>query len=344
MTREVKELSLLDVNDLKIYYKTPRGISRAVDGVSFSLDQGRSLGLVGESGCGKSTLVKGIIRVLAGNAVIAGGSVHFDGNDMTKMSESRIRQVRWKDLSLVPQAAMDSLNPVYPVIDSFLEILMLKGKLSRREATQRAHELFAMVGLDPKRLRYYPHEFSGGMKQRAMIALALALNPKLVIADEPVTALDVIVQNQVLRVLKNLKKKLGLTLLMITHDIAVVAETCDEVAVMYAGKIVEIGPVSRVLKHAMHPYTMGLANAFPNLKKTEGTLISIEGSPPDLVDPPKGCRFAARCPFQIEACLREEPSLVSVGDRHQAACHRLDETAILQKMAKEVDTWRKIPS
>lgn len=337
-------MSLLEVNDLKIYYKTSRGVSRAVDGVSFTVDQGKSLGLVGESGCGKSTLVKGIIRVLAGNGMIAGGSVRFEGNDLTQMAESNIRQVRWKDLSLIPQAAMDSLNPVYPVIDSFLEILMLKGKLNRAEATQRAHELFAMVGLDTKRLRYYPHEFSGGMKQRAMIALALALNPKLVIADEPVTALDVIVQNQVLRVLKNLKKELGLTLVMITHDISVVAETCDDVAVMYAGKIIEIGPVSRVLKNQAHPYTMGLANAFPNLKKTEGALISIEGSPPDLVDPPKGCRFSARCPFKIEACAHEEPSLVPVGDRHFAACHRLDEIAVLQKMAKEVDTWRKIPS
>ncbi|MGG3494171.1 ABC transporter ATP-binding protein, partial [Brevibacillus choshinensis] len=247
------------------------GISKAVDGVSFTVDQGRSIGLVGESGCGKSTLVKGIIRVLAGNGIIAGGSVRFEGNDLTQMTESSIRNIRWKDLSLIPQAAMDSLNPVYPVIDSFLEILMLKGKLNRAEATKRAHELFTMVGLDTKRLRYYPHEFSGGMKQRAMIALALALNPKLIIADEPVTALDVIVQNQVLRVLKNLKKELGLTLVMITHDISVVAETCDDVAVMYAGKIVEIGPVSRVLKNSTHPYTMGLANAFPNLKKTEGT-------------------------------------------------------------------------
>jgi peptide/nickel transport system ATP-binding protein len=239
---------------------------------------------------------------------------------------------------------MDSLNPVYPVIDSFLEILMLKGKLNRAGATKRAHELFTMVGLDTKRLGYYPHEFSGGMKQRAMIALALALNPKLVIADEPVTALDVIVQNQVLRVLKNLKKELGLTLVMITHDISVVAETCDDVAVMYAGKIIEIGPVSRVLKNSTHPYTMGLANAFPNLKKAEGTLISIEGSPPDLVDPPKGCRFSARCPFTVEACTQEEPLLVPVGENHFAACHRLDEIAVLQEKAKEVATWRKIPS
>ncbi|MED4582451.1 ABC transporter ATP-binding protein [Brevibacillus choshinensis] len=340
----MKSLSLLEVNDLKIYYKTSRGISKAVDGVSFTVDQGRSIGLVGESGCGKSTLVKGIIRVLAGNGIIAGGSVRFEGNDLTQMTESSIRNIRWKDLSLIPQAAMDSLNPVYPVIDSFLEILMLKGKLNRAEATKRAHELFTMVGLDTKRLRYYPHEFSGGMKQRAMIALALALNPKLIIADEPVTALDVIVQNQVLRVLKNLKKELGLTLVMITHDISVVAETCDDVAVMYAGKIVEIGPVSRVLKNSTHPYTMGLANAFPNLKKTEGTLISIEGSPPDLVDPPKGCRFSARCPFKIKVCTQEEPLLVPVGENHFAACHRLDEIAVLQEKAKEVDTWRKIPS
>lgn len=337
-------MSLLEVNDLKIYYNTSRGISKAVDGVSFTVDQGRSIGLVGESGCGKSTLVKGIIRVLAGNGYIAGGSVQFGGNDLTQMPENKIRSVRWKDLSLIPQAAMDSLNPVFPVIDSFLEILMLKGNMNRKEATTRAHELFNMVGLDTKRLRYYPHEFSGGMKQRAMIALALALNPKLIIADEPVTALDVIVQNQVLRVLKNLKKELCLTLVMITHDISVVAETCDDVAVMYAGKIIEIGPVSQVLKNSTHPYTMGLANAFPNLKKTEGTLISIDGSPPDLVDTPKGCRFSARCPFQVEACTQEEPPLVPVGVNHYSACHRLDEIAVLQEKAKEVDTWRKIPS
>jgi peptide/nickel transport system ATP-binding protein len=340
----VSLLSLLEVNDLKIYYKTSRGVSKAVDGVSFQIDQGKSMGLVGESGCGKSTLVKGIIRVLSGNGYIAGGQVFFDGDDLVTMPANKLRSVRWKNLSLVPQAAMDSLNPVYPVIDSFLEVLILKGKLNRKKATVRAHELFKMVGLDIKRLHDYPHEFSGGMKQRAMIALALALNPKLIIADEPVTALDVIVQSQVLRELKKLKNELGLTLVMITHDISVVASTCDDVAVMYAGKIVEIGPVAEVLKNSKHPYTMGLANAFPKLKKTDAALISIEGSPPDLVDPPNGCRFSTRCPFRIESCTKEEPLLVQVGHNHYSACHRLEDVSILREKAREAETWKKIPS
>jgi peptide/nickel transport system ATP-binding protein len=335
-------MALLEVKNLEIYYQTKRGTSKAVDNVSFELEEGKSIGIVGESGCGKSTLVKGIIRVMAKNGSINNGEVLFNGKDLTKLSEQEIRSIRWKELSLIPQAAMDSLNPVYPVLDAFVEILTLKGNMKKNQAVERAKELFEMVGLDPKRLTYYPHEFSGGMKQRAVIALALALNPKLIIADEPVTALDVIVQDQVLKELIRLRKELGISLILITHDISVVAQTCESIAVMYAGKIVEKGLARNVLKNPTHPYTMGLANAFPNLKEPDKPLISIEGSPPDLVDPPTGCRFAERCPFKISKCIQEEPNLVEVESGHFSACHRLAEIDELREKSKEVGTWEKV--
>jgi peptide/nickel transport system ATP-binding protein len=334
-------VTLLNVKNLKIYYKTKKGISKAVDDVSFELKPGESLGVVGESGCGKSTLAKAIIRVMSQNADIAGGELLFQNKDLVKFSDKEMQEVRWKELSLIPQAAMDSLNPVYPVLDSFVEILTLKGGLKKKQAVERAKELFSLVGLDTKRLSYYPHEFSGGMKQRAVIALALALNPKLVIADEPVTALDVIVQSQVLRELIRLKEELGLTLILITHDISVVAQTCESIAVMYAGKIVEKGSAKKVLGNPNHPYTMGLANAFPNLQEPDKPLISIEGSPPDLVEPPIGCRFAERCPFKIGRCETEEPLLTEVEQGHFSACHRLSEIEVLREKSKEVETWQK---
>ncbi|HBN97299.1 MAG TPA: ABC transporter ATP-binding protein [Firmicutes bacterium] len=335
-------MSLLDVRDMRVYYKTKKGIAQAVDGVSFSVEPGQSLGLVGESGCGKSTMVNGIIRVMAKNAFIPSGEVLFDGQDLTLLPEKEMRNVRWRDLSLIPQAAMDSLNPVYPVEDAFTEVLTLKGNMTKKEAHARTVELFTMVGLDPDRLGNFPHEYSGGMKQRAAIALALALEPRLVIADEPVTALDVIVQRQVLNELKRLRSELNLALIMITHDISVVAETCDNIVVMYAGKVVEKGSTQEVLENPLHPYTMGLENAFPDPRQQDKELISIEGSPPDLVNPPSGCRFAPRCPFAMERCLAEEPPYEEVDEEHQhgAACFRLSETLKLQKLAKEVETWQ----
>lgn len=335
-------LTILHVKNLNVHYKTKKGMSRAVDGVSFSLNAGESLGLVGESGCGKSTMANSIIRVMDKNAFIPDGGVFFDDQDLLKLSEKQMRKIRWRDLSFIPQAAMDSLNPVFPVEDAFIEILTLKGGMTRIEARERAVELFNMVGLDPDRMKNYPHEYSGGMKQRAAIALALALEPRLVIADEPVTALDVIVQRQVLDQLKRLRVELDLALIMITHDISVVAETCDKIVVMYAGKVVEQGVTKEVLAHPLHPYTMGLKNAFPDLHHPEKELISIEGSPPDLINPPRGCRFAPRCPFSIERCFEEEPQYEEVikNTQHGAACFRLKETERLQTLAKEGKTWR----
>lgn len=337
-------MALLNVSDLKVYFKTSKGISQAVDGVSFSVDAGQSLGLVGESGCGKSTTVNGIVRVMPKNAFVPGGKVVFNGQNLHELSCSEMQSIRWRELSLIPQAAMDSLNPVYRVEDAFREVLQLKGGMTRRQAHQRAEELFTMVGLDKERLSNFPHEFSGGMKQRVAIALALALNPKLVIADEPVTALDVIVQRQVLNELKRLKDQFNLALIMITHDISVVAETCDHIVVMYAGKVVERGTTRSVLTSPLHPYTMGLENAFPDLRGGKKQLISIEGSPPDLINPPKGCRFAARCPFAVDRCHEEEPVFQETDQigRHGAACFRLEEASHLRNLAKEVGTWQAV--
>ena len=335
-------MALLEVKDLKVHYKTRRGINKAVDGISFQIDEGQSIGLVGESGCGKSTMARAIIRVMSRNAMIAGGEIIFQGDNILEYSERKMRDIRWTEMALVPQAAMDSLNPVYTVENQFREILTKKSQMGGKEAVKRARELFKMVALDGHYLNHYPHEFSGGMKQRAVIALAFSLNPKLLITDEPVTALDVIVQNQVLRELKKLRAKFNVALIMITHDISVVAETCDIIAVMYAGRIVERGPAREVLKQPIHPYTMGLENAFPNLVDPREILISIEGAPPDLVDPPPGCRFAPRCPFRVDRCVEIEPDLIELFPGHFAACHRLDELDMLRAKTTEVDTWRKV--
>lgn len=333
-------MALLAVRDLSIEYTTKRGIARAVEGVSFDLEPGEMMGFVGESGCGKTTTGRALVRVMPKNGRIAQGSATFKGRDLFKLSEAEMRQLRWTEIASIPQSAMDSLNPVYKVGDQIAEILTVRGNVARKAARERVKELFAMVGLDPKRADHYPHEFSGGMKQRAAIAASLALNPSLVIADEPVTALDVIVQHQVLRELKQVQEKLGLSIIMITHDMSVVAQTCSKVMVMYAGKVVEQGPVRNVLKTPLHPYTMGLTNAFPSLHEHQLELINIEGYPPDLVNPPAGCRFAARCPFALERCHVEEPSLQVANDGHQVACHRVDEAPALRLQAKEVRTWQ----
>jgi peptide/nickel transport system ATP-binding protein len=267
--------TLLDVRDLHIHYDTQRGVMKAVDGISFSMERGSHLGLIGESGCGKTTTGRAITRILPRNGRIAAGSIDFKGRDLVQLSDKQMRDVRWRELSMVPQASMDSLNPVYRVGKQLTEVLTLRGGLSRKDARARSEELFSLVGLSADRLENYPHEFSGGMRQRAVIAMALALEPDLVIADEPVTALDVIVQNQVLRTFRELQERLSVSVIMITHDISVVAETCDRVAVMYAGKIVEIADVGPFFKEPVHPYTLGLQNAYPNLKKPDMDLISI---------------------------------------------------------------------
>ena len=333
-------MPLLDVQDLHIHYDTSRGVMKAVEGVSFTLEPGEHLGLIGESGCGKTTTGRSLLRVMPRNGSIPQGKAIFKGRDLMELSEGEMRDLRWRELSIVPQASMDSLNPVYKDGKQIVEILTTRGGMNKQDAQKRAEELFALVGLSADRLNNYPHEFSGGMRQRAVIASALALDPDLIVADEPVTALDVIVQHQVLKTFRELQERLSLAVIMITHDISVVAETCDKVAVMYAGKIVELAEVHAFFDEPVHPYSLGLQNAFPNLREPDRELISIEGFPPDLVNPPKGCRFADRCPFAQARCLEEEPALIDVGPNHKAACHRWEEVELLRAQAREASTWR----
>lgn len=333
-------IPLLAIRDLSIAYEVGAEDLIAVSHATFEVPRGAIVGLVGESGCGKTTMARALTRVIADNARIAGGEMHFDGQDLAALAEPQMNALRWRDISFIPQSAMNSLDPVYRVEYQLLEVLRDRGGLSKRDAKKRAVELFEMVGIDAGRLRDFPHQFSGGMRQRAAIALALALNPKLVVADEPVTALDVIIQRQILDQLQNLQRKLGLSVIIVTHDISVVAYTCDRTVVMYAGKVVEDCDTATLLAEPLHPYTMGLKNAFPDLKSAgRGMLTPIAGSPPDLADPPSGCRFAARCPFVMDKCRAEEPPLVEMPPGHHIACHRADEATTLREQAKQPGTW-----
>jgi peptide/nickel transport system ATP-binding protein len=255
------------------------------------------------------------------------------------MPERERRALRWRRMSFVPQAAMNALDPVQRLRSQMLEVLCDRGAMSRTAAQTRAEALMRLVGLDPRCLSDYPHQFSGGMRQRASIALALALEPALVIADEPVTALDVIVQRQVLDVLRDLQRRLGVAMILVTHDMAVVAYTCDRVAVMYAGQVVESGPVAAVLEAPLHPYTMGLTHAFPDVGDDAVALVPIEGSPPSLLSPPPGCHFAERCPFAQALCRSTAPKLTAVAPDHLVACWRSDEAALLRGRAARPETW-----
>jgi peptide/nickel transport system ATP-binding protein len=331
---------LLAVRDLAVAYAN--GAVHAVDGANLSVKRGGMLGLVGESGCGKTTLARALMGVLPGGARVTRGEAWLDGTDMVALSPQQRRDRLWREVAFVPQTAMSALDPVYRLRDQMREVLCDRGGLSRAAADARAAELFEAVGLPPRRLADYPHQFSGGMRQRAAIAMALALRPKLVIADEPVTALDVIVQRQVLDTFRNLSEQMGLSAIIVTHDISVVAYLCDQVAVMYAGKVVEHGPTAAVLQQPSHPYTMGLMNAFPDLESDEAVLAPIEGAPPPLAAPPPGCRFAPRCPFAEPLCATVPPEPVTLAPEHWAACHRADEAAALRARAREPATWRGV--
>jgi len=296
---------------------------KAVENVSFHVNEGEAFGLAGESGCGKTTLGLSILRILPPGGFIKEGKILFEGKDLVRLDDETLRtEIRWKKISMIFQGAMNALNPVLKIGDQISEAIMIhEPEVSKRQARERTAKLLELVGIDPSRMDNYPHEFSGGMKQRAMIAMALACNPKLVIADEPITALDVVVQAQVMRLLKELSEKLNLSLILITHDLSAMAETCDRVAIMYAGKIVELGDVLQVFKEPLHPYTQGLIAAFPDLYAKKTKLVSIPGQPPDLLNPPPGCRFHVRCKYAMEICKKEEPKLLEVGKDHYVACH-----------------------
>jgi len=295
---------------------------RALEKVSLGLNAGEIVGLAGESGCGKSTVVHSIIRVLPKNATIAGGAIQLNGTDLLPLDAGAVRRLRWREISVVPQSAMDALDPVMRIEDQFFMVAKnADRKLGKKKIRERAAELFERVGLNPARLREYPHQFSGGMKQRVIIALSLFFNPGVVLMDEPVTALDVIVQNQILNLVRDLQRELNMSILLVTHDISVIAKLCRQTVVMYAGKVVETGRTAQVLVSPLHPYTLGLKRSFPNIYERNRKLISIPGAPPSLLHPPPGCLFIERCPFAFDRCRSEEPELREIEPHRFAACH-----------------------
>jgi len=309
------------VKNLETHFDTRSGVVRAVDNVTFSLEKGESLGLAGESGCGKTTTALSIIRLLPHNGRIVGGSIAYDGKDLATLKESDIRRIRWKHISIVFQGAMNALNPVRRVDWQIAEAIALHDHISMDDAAGRVDELLELVGINPARKHDYPHEFSGGMRQRVMIAMALACRPKIIIADEPVTALDVMIQAQILELLSQLKEDLDLSMILISHDLSVIAETCDKVAIMYGGKLAEFGPTADVFKDPQHPYTQGLVRSFPDIYGPRELPPWIPGQPPNLLDPPPGCRFHPRCPMAFDPCNKVDPPLFPIKGSHVASCH-----------------------
>ena len=306
---------LLAVEDLTVHYNTRAGVVRAVDGVSLIVERGQVLGLVGESGCGKSSLALALLRLLPENAQILGGRVVLDGTDIMSLSAEEMRAYRWNRIAMVFQSAMNALDPVYRVGDQIIEALEQHVKSARKDLIKRVHELYELVNLDPGYIQRYPHEYSGGMKQRAIIAMALACDPDLIIADEPTTALDVIVQDHILRELRKIRQELDMSMLYISHDMAVIAEVSDVVAVMYAGKIVEYGDVETVFKRPIHPYTRALMSAFPSVTGEKHELATLAGDLPNPLELPTGCRFHPRCPYATDVCAEQEPPTVRHGDQ-----------------------------
>ena len=320
MTIEETAGPVLQVKDLTMHYQTRQGTVKAVDGISFELARGEVLGLVGESGCGKTSIAVTLMKLLPDNALIIKGQVLLDGQDLMTMDDTTLRKYRWRRISMIFQAAMNSLNPVHRVGDQIIEAIEAHDMAATlKEAQETVDRLFRLVGLDPRLTDRYPHEFSGGMRQRAVIAMALACQPDVIVADEPTTALDVIVQDRILRQIKEIQTDLNMSMIYITHDIAVVAEVTDRIGVMYAGKLVELGSTADVFERPIHPYTKALLSVFPSIRGEKRPLTTLGGEPPNLVDPPTGCRFHPRCPYATAICQQEEPPIV-VRDGHWAAC------------------------
>ena len=314
-------MSVLEVRDLRVTYRTQGGGIPAVRGVSFGVDKGQVLGLAGESGCGKSTIAGAVLRLLPASTTIE-GEVLLEGENVLEMKPGRLRAVRWTGASIVFQGAMHALNPVKRIGDQIAEAITVHQQAGEKEARVRVASLMEQVGLPTRRMQDYPHELSGGQKQRVMIAMALACSPSLVIADEPTTALDVMVQAQVLRLMKELQRELGLSMIFITHDLSVLVETSDRLAIMYAGKIVEEGPAETVFHSPQHPYTEALSAAFPEIgdQRFRGAPMGLGGDPPDPAEVPSGCSFHPRCPKAFEDCSVTEPQLYPAGEGRRAAC------------------------
>lgn len=325
---------LLNIENLKLSFDTPAGEVKSLNDVSVSLKQGDVLGIVGESGSGKSVTAFSLMRLTPSNGKIVGGKTTFNGHTITEMTEKEMREIRGKEISIIFQDPMTSLNPVYTIGNQIKEVILLHTNATKEEAQKRAIELLQLVGINEpeKRLKQYPHELSGGMRQRIMIAIALACEPKLLIADEPTTALDVTIQAQILELMMELKDKLGMSIIMITHDLGVVASMCDKIAVMYAGKIVEYGETDEIFYNPKHEYTKGLLNSIPRLD-AEGheKLVPIEGSPVDMLNPPEGCPFAPRCKNCMKVCLKHMPEYTPIKDDHYSACWLLQKEEFEKK-------------
>ncbi|WP_038037510.1 ABC transporter ATP-binding protein [Thermorudis peleae] len=315
------EKSILRVEDLRVYYETPEGVVHAVDGVTFHLREGERLGIVGESGSGKSTVALALLRLIKPPGKVVGGRVYLDSVDLLDLNEEEMRRLRLSQLALIPQGAMNALNPVLKVRDQLLLPLHDHGvQLTKAEADSLVRDLLQRVGLPSQVAELYPHELSGGMKQRVCIAIAIAMNPKVIIADEPTSALDVVVQWQIMDTLRQLQQTLGAAVIVIGHDMGLMAQTVDRIGVMYAGKLVELAPTAELLRHPLHPYTQLLIASLPSLDK-RGEFQGIPGLPPSLLSPPPGCRFHPRCPKAFDRCSAEEPTLREVRPDHYVACH-----------------------
>ena len=316
--------NILRVEDLSVHYLSARGDVHALDGVSFNIRSGEALGLVGESGCGKTTVAMTILGLLAPNAKVLSGKIFFRDENLLKKTEEELRDFRWDGISMIFQAAMNALNPVHRVGDQIVEAIVTHEEaVTPQKAWERVAELFAMVGLDESRMRDYPHQYSGGMRQRAVIAMALACYPSLIIADEPTTALDVMVQDQILAEIRALQEEMNISLLYISHDISIIIRACDRMGVMYAGQLLEYGDTEDVLERPLHPYTKGLMRSYPHLTGPKVRLQPIPGEPPDLIHPPSGCRFCPRCPDSMDRCSKERPQYTEIRPGHFAKCHLL---------------------
>jgi oligopeptide/dipeptide ABC transporter ATP-binding protein len=324
--RDAPAAPLLEVRGLRTSFGTEDGVVHAVDNVSFTVGRGEAVAIVGESGCGKSVTAMSIMRLVASPGRITGGEIRFKGRDLASLSEKEMRNVRGNDIAMVFQEPMTSLNPVYKIGTQVAEAIQIHKGLSKKDAWKRAGEMLELVSIpDPiKRLDDYPHQLSGGMRQRVMIAIALSCDPELLIADEPTTALDVTIQAQIMELLEGLQKRLGLAVLLITHDLGVVAEFCERVVVMYTGRVVEEAPVEQLFASPAHPYTRGLLKSLPSIEmvgtESQGRLSTIAGMVPPISNLPRGCKFNPRCPDVMDICLGREPALMAVGDHHTARC------------------------
>ncbi|WP_227356012.1 dipeptide ABC transporter ATP-binding protein [Haladaptatus salinisoli] len=333
-------MTLLEISDLEIKYGTQNGSIHAVNGVSFTVDEGVNYGLAGESGSGKSTAAEAILGLLPDNGSITGGEVLYKGQDLLSLSEQERRDILWEEIAYIPQSAMDALDPVMSTGAQIRQAIQTHRNVSKTKARERVRELYDLVGLDPKRIDDYPHEFSGGMRQRVTIAMALALEPDLIIADEPTTGLDVIVQDKIIETILDIQDRVDSSLLLITHEIGVIAETCDELSILYGGKVMEQGSTGNVLINPTNPYTMGLKNSFPEIESGTDDAVSIPGSPPNLNTPPTGCTFVDRCPFADETCEGSHPDFVDLPNRNQrSACHHVDRAAQIRRDACQPETW-----